>query len=103
MYNSLTHGDAPIYCSPQRRGQGPREILRKLGEDTTIEPETFKIRLHLIMGTSDPRYSWVNVGMFIARRERVETSWFMMLMMSLDSCAVTRKRVVTVTRGSESR
>lgn len=48
-------------------------MLEKLGEDTSIKPDQFKMRLQLTMETGDSRYSWVNSGVFVASSGRVGT------------------------------
>ncbi|EMC97541.1 hypothetical protein BAUCODRAFT_455722 [Baudoinia panamericana UAMH 10762] len=70
-YNLQTHDGANIYLQTTGTRTGPRSVLEKLGEDTSIKPDQFKMRLHLMMETGDPRYSWVNSGVFIASSGRV--------------------------------
>ncbi|KAI0470402.1 hypothetical protein GGR56DRAFT_678739 [Xylariaceae sp. FL0804] len=70
-YNLVTHDGAAIYLQTTGTRTGPRSILEKLGEDTSITADQFRMRLHLTMETGDPRYSWVNSGVFIASSGRV--------------------------------
>lgn len=70
-YNLLTHDGATIYLRTTGTRTGPREVLEKLGDDTSIKPDQFRMRLQLVMETGDERYSWVNQGVFIASSGRV--------------------------------
>lgn len=69
-YNFLTHDGATIYVQTTGTRTGAREVLEKLGEDTSIGPNNFKMRLHLTMETGDSRYSWVNDSVFVASSGR---------------------------------
>lgn len=69
-YNLVTHDGAPIYLQTTGTRTGPKEVLEKLGEDTSITPDQFRMRLQLTMETGDPRYSWINDGVFIAASGR---------------------------------
>ena len=70
-YNLLTHDGATIYLQTTGTRTGHREVLEKLGEDTSIGPEQFRMRLNLKMECGDPKYSWVNDCVFIASSGRV--------------------------------
>ncbi|KAF2771270.1 hypothetical protein EJ03DRAFT_325711 [Teratosphaeria nubilosa] len=70
-YNLVTHDGATIYLQTTGTRTGRREVLEMLGEDTSITPDQFKMRLHLTMETGDPRYEWVNDGVFVASSGRV--------------------------------
>ena len=69
-YNFVTHDGATIYVQTTGTRTGRRSILERLGDDTSIGPDQFKMRLHLTMETGDERYSWVNNGVFIASAGR---------------------------------
>ena len=69
-YNLVTHDGASIYLQTTGTRTGPREVLEKLGKDTSIKANQFAMRLHLTMETGDPRYSWVNDGVFVASSGR---------------------------------
>ncbi|KAK6404618.1 hypothetical protein LTR95_018847 [Oleoguttula sp. CCFEE 5521] len=70
-YNLVTHDGATIYLQTTGTRTGPKEVLEKLGEDTSIKPTSFKMRLNLTMETGDERYSWINDGVFLASSGRV--------------------------------
>lgn len=69
-YNLVTHDGASIYLQTTGTRTGRREVLEKLGDDTSIKADQFKMRLHLTMETGDPRYRWVNDEVFIASSGR---------------------------------
>lgn len=70
-YNLLTHDGVTIYLQTTGTRTGKKEVLEKLGDDTSITADRFKMRLHMTMETGDPRYSWVNSGVFVASSGRV--------------------------------
>lgn len=70
-YNLLTHDGATIYLQTTGTRTGRREVLEKLGEDTSIGADQFRMRLNLKMECGDPKYSWVNDCVFIASSGRV--------------------------------
>lgn len=70
-YNLHTHDGATIYLQTTGTRTGRRDVLEKLGEDTGIKPDQFRMRLSLKMECGDPRYTWVNDGVFIASSGRV--------------------------------
>lgn len=67
----LTHDGATIYLQTTGTRTGKKEVLEKLGKDTSITADQFKMRLHMTMETGDERYSWVNDGVFVASSGRV--------------------------------
>lgn len=69
-YNLLTHDGAAIYLRTTGTRTGKREILEKLGKGN-VNPDQFRMRLHLTFETGDERYSWINQGVFIASSGRV--------------------------------
>nr|POE52120.1 upf0311 protein [Quercus suber] len=69
-YNLLTHDGATIYLQTTGTRTGSREILEKLGDDTGITADQYKMRLQLVMETGDPRYSWINSAVFVASAGR---------------------------------
>lgn len=69
-YNLVTHDGATIYLQTTGTRTGKREVLEKLGEDTSIGPDQFRMRLKLDIETGDERYNWVNDGVFIASAGR---------------------------------
>jgi len=69
-YNLITHDGATIYLQTTGTRTGQRNIVEKLGDDTQIRPNQYKMRLHLTMETGDARYSWVNDGVFVASSGR---------------------------------
>jgi len=69
-YNLLTHDGATIYLQTTGTRTGKREILEKLGEDESIGPDQFRMRLCLEMECGDERYKWVNDGVFVASSGR---------------------------------
>ncbi|KAK3670488.1 hypothetical protein LTR78_009592 [Recurvomyces mirabilis] len=69
-YNLVTHDGATIYLQTTGTRTGSRSVLEKLGNDTSIDPDQFKMRLHLTMETGDERYNWINSGVFIASSGR---------------------------------
>lgn len=71
-YNLITHDGAVLYLRTTGTRTGAREVLEKLGEGR-IGPEKYRMRLHLTFETGDPRYSWLNQGVFIASSARVGT------------------------------
>ncbi|KAK5711715.1 hypothetical protein LTR15_012310 [Elasticomyces elasticus] len=70
-YNLVTHDGATIYLQTTGTRTGKKSVLSKLGDDTSITPDQFKMRLNLTMETGDPRYSWINQGVFVASSGRV--------------------------------
>ncbi|KAK3653150.1 hypothetical protein LTR56_004686 [Elasticomyces elasticus] len=70
-YNLVTHDGATIYLQTTGTRTGKKSVLSKLGNDTSITPDQFKMRLNLTMETGDPRYSWINQGVFVASSGRV--------------------------------
>ncbi|RMX76199.1 hypothetical protein D0869_10928 [Hortaea werneckii] len=72
-YNLQTHDGAIIYIQTTGTRTGKRSVLEKLGEDQSITPDQFRMRLNLTLETGDPRYSWVNDGVFIASSGRSGT------------------------------
>ena len=72
-YNLQTHDGAIIYIQTTGTRTGKRSVLEKLGEDKSITPDQFRMRLNLTLETGDPRYSWVNDGVFIASSGRSGT------------------------------
>ncbi|KAI6814928.1 hypothetical protein KC367_g5899 [Hortaea werneckii] len=72
-YNLQTHDGAIIYIQTTGTRTGKRSVLEKLGEDQSITPDQFRMRLNLMLETGDPRYSWVNDGVFIASSGRSGT------------------------------
>ena len=72
-YNLVTHDGAVIYLQTTGTRTGKREVLEKLGEDTSITPDQYRMRLALQMETGDPKYSWINDGVFMASSGRVGT------------------------------
>ena len=69
-YNLVTDDGATIYLQTTGTRTGTKEVLEKLGEDESIGPDQYRMRLHLIMETGDPRYAWINEGVFIASSGR---------------------------------
>lgn len=69
-YNLITHDGATIYLQTTGTRTGQRNIVERLGDDTQIRSNQYKMRLHLTMETGDPRYSWVNDGVFVASSGR---------------------------------
>lgn len=69
-YNLLTHDGVCIYLQTTGTRTGDLAVLEKLGDDETVSPDSFKMRLHLTMETGDERYSWVNSGVFVASAGR---------------------------------
>lgn len=69
-YNFQTHDGAYLFVQTTGTRTGKREVLSKLGDDTSITADQFKMRLHLTMETGDPRYSWVNSCVFICSAGR---------------------------------
>ncbi|RMY46489.1 hypothetical protein D0865_09253 [Hortaea werneckii] len=72
-YNLQTHDGAIIYIQTTGTRTGKRSVLEKLGEDKSISPDQFRMRLNLTLETGDSRYSWVNDGVFIASSGRSGT------------------------------
>ena len=72
-YNLLTHDGAVLYLQTTGVRTGPKAVLEKLGEDTSVTADQFKMRLQCTFETGDERYSWVNQGVFIASCGRVGT------------------------------
>ncbi|KAK5702207.1 hypothetical protein LTR17_022515 [Elasticomyces elasticus] len=70
-YNLVTHDGATIYLQTTGTRTGKKSVLSKLGDDISITPDQFKMRLNLTMETGDPRYSWINQGVFVASSGRV--------------------------------
>jgi hypothetical protein len=70
-YNLVTHDGATIYLRTTGTRTGPKAVLEKLGDDTSIKPDQFRMRLNMTMETGDSRYSWINDGVFIASSGRV--------------------------------
>ncbi|KAK5133938.1 hypothetical protein LTR08_007058 [Meristemomyces frigidus] len=70
-YNLVTHNGATIYLQSTGVRTGRKAVLEKLGEDTSIAADRFKMRLQLTMETGDPRYSWMNSGVYVASSGRV--------------------------------
>lgn len=69
-YNLLTHDGATIYLQTTGTRTGKKEVLSKLGDDTSIGPGEYRMRLNMKMETGDERYSWINQGVFIASSGR---------------------------------
>ncbi|KAK5169907.1 uncharacterized protein LTR77_005885 [Saxophila tyrrhenica] len=69
-YNLLTHDGATIYLQTTGTRTGKKEVLEKLGEDESIGPDQFRMRLQLTMETGDEQYSWINQGVFVASSGR---------------------------------
>lgn len=69
-YNLLTHDGATIYLQTTGTRTGAKSVLEKLGDDESIMPDQYRMRLHLTMETGDERYSWVNEGVFVASSGR---------------------------------
>ncbi len=70
-YNLVTHDGATIYLQTTGTRTGAKAVLEKLGSDTSITADQYKMRLNLTMETGDERYSWVNSGVFVASSGRV--------------------------------
>ncbi|KAK0336954.1 hypothetical protein LTR91_010966 [Friedmanniomyces endolithicus] len=70
-YNLVTHDGATIYLQTTGTRTGAKAVLEKLGSDTSITADQYKMRLNLTMETGDQRYSWVNSGVFVASSGRV--------------------------------
>lgn len=69
-YNLVTHDGATIYLQTTGTRTGDRSIIEKLGEDTSITADRFKMRLNLTFETGDERYTWLNTTVGIASSGR---------------------------------
>lgn len=69
-YNLQTHDGATLYLQTTGTRTGKRDVLEKLGEDTSITADQFRMRLKLSIETGDERYNWVNDAVFIASSGR---------------------------------
>lgn len=66
----MTHDGATIYLQTTGTRTGARSVIEKLGEDTSITADQFKMRLNLTFETGDERYTWLNTTVGIASSGR---------------------------------
>lgn len=65
-YNLLTHDGATIYIQTSGTSTGETAVYKKLNEDPSVKADQYRMRLNVTLEAGDPRYRWVNDGVFIA-------------------------------------